>query len=591
MSSISYQDLPSTPGVYIMKNAAGRILYVGKAKNLRRRVASYFTRTKDLPADKKILISQVKKLEHIVTDTEIEALLLEATLIKRHRPKFNIRFKDDKNFQYIKVDYFWDFPKIYSVRQIEDTNRAAQYFGPFTDGWAVRQTITLLRKLFRYRTCNRKIPYDFSLRYSRPCLNYHIKLCLGPCIGAVSKEEYDQTIRNCVRFLQGRQPDIRRELKAAMRQAAAAKNFELAARLRDQLRDIEHISARQKVVSTKKEDFDVVSFFAQKQVAAFNVFLVRQGNLIGKQNFLLDYNEPLQVTALLESFLQLYYSSALNRPRQIVIPEPISPAAEKLLTTLIGKNKKVIIIPRRGKLKKLITLGVANARDYRQRQQEIPTATPITALANLQKILHLKKTPRRVETYDISNLQGTNATGAMAVFQDGRPNKSQYRRFRIRRRPTPDDTAMLTEVLQRRWQHHDWPRPDLVLIDGGRPQLNAARRIIPAGIPVISLAKRGEEIYQFEKTKPLRLNRDNTALQLLQQMRDEAHRFAISHHLGIRKKRGLTSQLDKIPGIGPATKKKLLRRFYSVAGIKAADEKTVATLVGQKKAKLLKENL
>ncbi|MFC1721738.1 excinuclease ABC subunit UvrC, partial [Patescibacteria group bacterium] len=283
----SYKSLPSSPGVYLFQDKSGRILYIGKSKILKKRVSTYFQQTGKLSADKQLMVAQMAKIDHIVTDTETEALLLETTLIKRHRPKYNILFKDDKNYKYIKVDYSWDYPKVYTVRKIDDAGHEAQYFGPFTDGLAVNQTIELLRKLFRYRTCNREIPYDFSRTYSRPCLNHHIKLCLGPCIGSVTREDYDRTIDNCVQFLQGKQTEIIKNLKEEMKKESRRNNFERAATLRDQLQDIEHIVAKQKVISTKQEDIDVVSFYRQKQETAFNVFQVRQGKLIGKENFIL----------------------------------------------------------------------------------------------------------------------------------------------------------------------------------------------------------------------------------------------------------------------------------------------------------------
>jgi len=597
MNNSLYKDLPSSPGVYIMQDAAGKILYVGKAKNLRRRVASYFTKNRQLTADKRLMVPRIAKIDHIVTDTELEALLLETNLIKKHRPKYNIRLKDDKNYQYIKVDYSWDFPKIYTVRRIEDTKEGAQYFGPFTDGWAVRQTVELMRKLFRYRTCNREIPYDMSKLYSRPCLNYHIRLCLGPCIGAVSRAEYEQNLHQCVQFLQGKQDNILKELKAEMKKAAGGKNFENAARIRDQIRDLEMLSAKQKMISTKDENVDIVSLYKKDLVAAFNVFLIRQGKLIGKENFRVDFTSADNDADIMSSFLELYYATTKNRPRQIYLQTDISshPFTKKLLNQLLQK-KRGLVVPQRGKFKKLVTLGKQNAKEYWTKQRQTEEIDVPSALEKLARILNLKKAPRRIEGYDISNLQGTSATGSMVVFFTGRPNKSEYRKFRIRSQKTPNDVAMLTEVLERRFseRHHEWPRPDLILIDGGKPQLNAAIKVLQKNklqIPVIGLAKKEEEIFMPGKKDPITISKDSPALQLLQRLRDEAHRFAITYHGKIHKNKTVGSKLDQIPGIGPATRKKLLRKFGSVAGIKKAPPAEVEKLVGTNLATKLKELL
>ncbi len=597
MSSRLYKNLPLSPGVYIMKDAAGRILYVGKAKQLRKRVASYFRKNKSLTADKRLMVPLVKEIDHIVTDTELEALLLETNLIKKHRPKYNIRLKDDKNYQYIKIDYSWDFPKIYTVHRIEDTSRNAQYFGPFTDGWAVKQSVGLMRKLFRYRTCNREIPYDLTKLYSRPCLNHHINLCLGPCIGATDKTEYDNTIHKCVQFLQGKQDNIIKELRAEMKKESIRKNFEKAARLRDQINDLEQLSARQKMISAKDENLDIVSFFKKNLIAAFNVFLIRQGKLIGKENFRVEFSSDDKDADIMSSFLELYYATTKNRPQQIYLQTDISQHkfTKQLLNELLGK-KRGVVVPQRGKFKKLIALGRQNAHEYWDKQRALAEIEPEKAVAKLQKILGLTKPPRRIEAYDISNLQGTSATGSMVVFGAGRSQKSEYRKFKIRTKSTPDDVAMIREVLTRRFadRNHEWPRPDLILIDGGKPQLNAAQRSLAArrqDIPIISLAKRKEEIFVPGRNKSLQLDKDDPALHLLQQLRDEAHRFAITYHSKVYKNKTVTSKLDQVTGIGPATRKKLLLKFGSVAGIKKAARKELEKVVGPKKTDNLLEQL
>ncbi len=584
LENINYKSLPLKPGVYIFKNESRKVLYVGKSKFLRKRVRTYFENTQKLPEDKQLMIPKISEIDHIVTDTELEALLLETTLIKKHRPKHNILLKDDKNYQYIKIDNNWDFPKIYATRNIDD--KESQYFGPFTDGLAVKQTIEMIRKLFKYRTCDREIPYDLSKTYSRPCLNHHIKLCLAPCIGAVTREEYESIIHNCVRFLQGKQTEITSDLKLAMKQESAKKNFERAAILRDQLEDIAKITAKQKMVSTKKEDLDIVSFYRQNKTCAFNVFLVREGNLTGKENFSLALPDHPSDEKVMSVFLERYYSTTKNLPKKIVVE--IETKNTKIVQELIDQNSKSIILPQKGRLKKLVELGKINAREFWLKQRE-PKKAPESVLAKLKNTLELPKLPRVIEAYDISNLQGTNPTGSMIVFQNAKPKKSAYRHFKIKREHTPDDVHMMQEILVRRLGHQqDWPLPDLILIDGGKPQLNAIARILlehKIKIPLISLAKREEEIFILGKNESVKLAKNNSALQLLQRLRDEAHRFAISHHKKLRKKTSQASELDNISGIGPKTKQKLLSKYGSLSNIRKARSGELENFIGKAKAK------
>ncbi|MFC1618211.1 excinuclease ABC subunit UvrC [Patescibacteria group bacterium] len=591
MNKSSYNTLPQSPGIYIFKNKPGQILYIGKSKSLRKRVQTYFQNTSKLPPDKQLMIKQVVKIDHIVTDSELEALLLETTLIKKHRPKYNILLKDDKNYQYIKIDNSWDFPKIYTVRHIEDHKANAQYFGPFTDGTAVKQTLELMRKLFRYRTCNREIPYDLSKLYSRSCLNHHIKLCLGPCIGAVNREDYEQTIHNCVQFLQGKQTEIASELKLEMAKASENKNFERAAILRDQLSDIKKLTAKQKVIAPNQDNFDVVSFYRKDKISVFNVFLVRDGKLIGKENFSVSLPDHPGDEEVMGTFLERYYSTTKSLPKKVVLQaEPLN---TDLVQRLLKIKSRAISVPERGKLKKLVELGVTNAREYWHKRQEQAKPTE-NVLEQLQQVLDLPHLPHRIEAYDISNLQGTNPTGSMAVFENSQPKKTDYRRFKVKIKQTPDDVSMLREIIARRLQHPDWARPDLMLIDGGKPQLHAAEQVLlekKVKIPLASIAKREEEVFVIGKTKPIKLAKSNPALQLLQRLRDEAHRFAIGHHTRLRQKQSVKSTLDQIPGIGPKTKKKLLIKYGSIANIRSAKSDDLARLVGQAKAKIIKESL
>ncbi len=585
-------QLPQKPGIYIFQNKKGIILYVGKAKNLKKRVSSYFIKNKELAPDKELMLPKISKIDYIVADSESEALLLESNLIKKERPKYNVVLKDDKQYQYIKIDYSDDFPRIYTTREIKRDK--SSHYGPFTDGFAVKNTLNLLNKLFPYRECSLEI-YENSKK-RRVCLKYHIKRCLGPCAGYISRNDYNKLIKQCELFLQGRQDKILLEMKKEMRNEASNRNFEKAAILRDQILNLEKIIEKQKIISTTKIDQDIISYFQGEDVTIINLFIIREGKLIGKENFYLN-TKGKDIKEILSTFVKLHYLNQNMIPREIIIQKDIED--KHLIAASLSKktNRKInIIIPARGKNLKLIQLGEKNAKLYYHNvlAKEKPKQTDsrqIKVLENIKKLFKLADIPHRIECYDISNIQGTSATGSMVVFQNGKPAKSEYRRFRIKF-GSISDTDMMKEMLARRFKHKDtsqkkWPLPNLVIIDGGQGQLNATVKIIKEqklDIPIISIAKRLEELYSPNSDRPIRLSKDSKELQLIQNIRDEAHRFAITYHKKIREKKLSASELDSIKGIGDKRRKELLNKFKTVNNIKKAEFKELKKILGEKTA-------
>lgn len=566
----NYHHLPRKPGVYIFKNPRNRVIYVGKAIKLRSRVSSYFQKSSNLPPDKLNLPAQVAKIDYIITDSEREALLLEATLIKKHHPRFNILLTDDKNYQYLQIDTRHQFPPLITTRR--PTHQRSYYFGPFTNGLSVHQTLKTLAKIFPYRPCQIKFDLDKPQTLKkRPCLKFHLRACLAPCVGQVKLEEYLKIINQIKLFLNGRYPKLLQELKQKMRRAAAAQQFEKAAKIRDQIRALQKITAAQKVVSPKNINQDFISLASEGTRHAINLFIVRHGKLIHKKNLLLKAPSQTAPAAILNSFIKQYYSQTSNIPHQIITPAPVEDktALTHWLQTLQPKNRRRRFSfknPSRGQKAKLLRMGRKNAAEYLEQElakQTIQSNQVKTTLAELRQQLNLPKNPRRVEAYDISNFGGQEAVGSMVVFLNAKPAKDQYRRFKIKTIPSANDPAMLAEVLTRRFNEDGWPLPDLILIDGGRGQLSAALAVVPKSIPVITLAKRREEIYTPTAIKPYRLPKNSPALRLLCHLRDESHRFAISYHRHIHRRRQQASSLDQIPGLGPTNIKKLQRLLKS----------------------------
>lgn len=591
--------LPTEPGVYIMRDAERRVIYVGKAVNLRSRVRSYFQDSAQVSSKTRRLVAEVADLEFIVTATELEALVLECNLIKEHRPRFNVRLKDDKRYPYIKIHWQDPFPRVEVTREMRQDG--ARYYGPFADVGAVHQTLDLLRRIFPYLTCTREI----TGKDRRACLYYHIKRCPGPCIGAVSEEEYRATIQQICLFLEGKTERIQAQLQVQMKAAAQALDFERAAWIRDQISAMHRVVERQRVVTRARVDEDVIAFAREDGDTCVQVFFIRGGKLIGRETFLLDGVEDDQPSHILASFVKQFYDEAAYVPPQIILSDGLD---ERLIVESWLRQKRghrvVVRVPRRGEQKDLVALASKNAAEtlaHLRAQWQQDEAKWAAALAELQEALGLAEPPTRMECYDISNIQGASATGSMVVFVKGVPRKSDYRRFRIKTVEGADDFAMMAEILRRRLLRlkaadQKEPRapgakpdsfalkPDLILIDGGKGQLNAARRVMEklgiGGIALASLAKEREEVFVPDRPDPVPLPPDSQASFLLQRLRDEAHRFAVEYHRTIRQRTGLASSLDRIPGIGPRRRKALLARFGSLDGIRRASVEELAAVPG-----------
>jgi len=592
--------LPDRPGVYIFKDAEGTVLYVGKSVSLRERVRSYFAAPASLDHKTRELVGRIADFQVILTDNELEALVLENNLIKQYRPRYNIRLRDDKGYPFIKVTTNEAWPRVLKTRRLEDDG--ARYFGPFSSAGSVDRTLRLLKKVFPY--CTRDSVIDGKQK--RPCFYYYIGRCLGACAGLADPVAYQAVIRQVILFLEGKGDQVVADLRREMEAAAEALQFERAAALRDQIRALDHVLERQKVVSAQMEDEDVIAFAREGGEACVQVFFIRRGRLIGSESFVLQGTEGEDPSRVMTSFVTQFYEHAAQVPRTLLLQHEIEEwsVIEEWLRQK-RRNKVFIRVPRRGEKRELVELVARNALQTLEQMRLkwlSEKQRQAGALAELRQALDLPAIPRRIEGYDISTLQGQAAVGSMVVFQDGAPKRSDYRRFRIQTVEGQDDFAMLGEVLRRRFKRASsegagWSElPDLVLVDGGAGQVSAAQEALrEAGleIPLIGLAKKEEAIYRSGRPEPLLLPRDSMALYLLQRLRDEAHRFAITYHRKERGKKGLRSRLDEIPGIGPRRRALLLRRFGSVEGIRQASEEELAAVpgIGRAIARELKERL
>ena len=608
--------LPTTSGVYLMKSAEGRVLYVGKADSLRSRVRSYFAARG--PEDARIarMVTQVANVEYIVTDTVSEAYLLESNLIKEHRPRFNIRLRDDKSYPFVKITLGEDFPRIVRTRGL--VRDGSRYFGPYASASSVDETLKLLRKIFPFRTCNLDIPEGKQV-LERPCLLYFINRCQGPCIQAIPKPDYRATIGQIVDFLDGKQEPIAAQLRREMSAHSEALRYEQAATARDKLRAVERTMEQQKMAAFSRAEHDVVGMAREEDEACIQVMQVRNGKLIGREHFIVEGARDVTDAEVLGSFLQQYYASTDAVPRALLTP--LMPADADDLATYLADRRGVrvtITVPERGEKRRLVALATGNAVEALARERAewlADTAKRDEALSELASALRLPKPPERIECYDMSNIQGTAAVGSMVVFIDGRPEPKEYRRFRIRSGDTPDDFRMMAEVLRRRFsrvaklrsdtgalsleavgadevpeedgdrpREAGWAVPDLVIVDGGKGQLSAAMGAMAelgiTDVPLSGLAKRFEELHLPGQAAPVVLPRRSQALYLVQRIRDEAHRFAITYHRDVRGKRALRSELDDIAGVGPGRKKALLKRFGSVRRIREATVEEVADTPG-----------
>ncbi len=650
------KNLPAKPGVYQFLDKNGKVLYIGKAKNLRARVKQYFQKNDERPQIP-FLMKEAEDVSYTVVNSELEALFLENTLIKQYLPKYNIDLRDDKNYAFIKIDYSTEIPTIGYARKIklrpESTNLTrmtrknnsdnsdgirilgSRYFGPYSATHKIKQTLNLIRKIFPY--CSAK---KVS---SRPCFYYYLHRCPGVCVGKISLADYRLYLNNIIAFLKGDFDGILNKLKADMAKAAKAKKFELAARLRDQLKSLTILTEKQNVILAKKVDWDIASLAFSDRYACVNLFKIRGGKMFDKENFIYELLDPnirinpndpnsdnssnIRVFGpVLQRFLEQYYLEASSIPKTIYTQ--ISAADGKLVSKIIKsrfKKSTAIISPQKGQAKKLISLGKLNAEEYLKNwlDDKVQNFDKINAALNqLKDVLKLNKIPRRIECYDISNIQGTNAVGSMVVFKDGLPTKAEYRKFKIQGKSSPDDFYMMREMLARRFSHSAiaseakqshpkkrlprpsdalgarndmWVLPDLIVIDGGKGQLSAALQTLQATsyklLPVVGLAKRIEEIFLPGQNQPVILSHDQPALQLLQRLRDEAHRFGITFHRKLRSKQAVKSALDEIPGIGPKTKKLLKTTFGTVAEIRNVSVDELAKVVGKKLAEVIKKGL
>jgi len=616
------RQLPIAPGVYVFRAADRHVLYVGKANSLRSRVRNHFGAGGQAEPRHAKLIADTADIEYIVTDTIGEAYLLEGNLIKEHRPRWNIRLRDDKSYPFVRITMAEDFPRIVRTRKL--VRDGSRYFGPYASASSVDETLRLLSKIFPFRNCDLDIPAGTRV-LERPCLLYHIKRCQGPCIGAVEPGPYRETIDQVVDFLEGRQEGIADDLRTEMTAHSDALRYEAAAIARDKLKAVEWTIEQQKVAAFSREEHDVIGLARDGNEACLQVFVIRTGKMIGREHFIVEGAGDSTTGEILASFLEQYYATTERPPRSVLLPElPDEPEAlAEYLRDRRGSGVEVRV-PERGAKRRLVALASENAAEAlaKDRAEWLADRGARTeALAGLTEALGLGAPPRRIECYDMSNIQGTSAVGSMVVFTDGAPDPRQYRRFRIRSGETPDDFRMMAEVLGRRFARAarvrretdalepsavgadddtsaaEWALPDLVIVDGGKGQLSAATRVLRelglTDLRVVGLAKRFEELFVPRRSDPIILPPRAPALYLVQRIRDEAHRFAITYHRNVRGRRALRSVFDDVPGIGPARRAALLRRFGSVRALHDAsvDEIAAAPLMSQALAEKLKSAL
>ena len=595
--------LPTKPGVYLLKDDRGRVLYVGKAQSLRNRVRQYWQSsrgTAQAPLRIEQAMDRVYDVEYTIVDSVSEALLLEATLIKRHQPRFNVRLKDDKSYPYIKITLGDDFPRIERTRKLPSDG--SRYFGPYASASSVDEAMNLIRRLFPFRTCTIEIK-EGKRALPRPCLLYHIKRCQGPCIEAISKADYNADIEQVMLFLEGKQELVVRRLREEMNAASQATDYERAADMRDKLRAVERTMESQKMAAFARTEIDVLGFARSGGGAAVQLFAIREGTIVARDVFLLENVGDSSDAEALSAFIKQYYTAASSIPPRVLVPF-LPPDADELVAFLESRRERKVdlAVPRRGERRELMDLAARNAADTLGREQArwlADEGKTLAALEELARALGLAAPPLRIECYDISTIQGTNTVGSMVVFEEGRPRSGEYRRFRVRTVEGTDDFASHREVLRRRFyraleaeegvaEELRWRLPDLVVIDGGLGQVNVAREVLDSlglhDMPAIGLAKEREEIFLPGINDPLLLPANSQALYLLQRLRDEAHRFAITYHRKLRAKQQTRSLLDEVPGVGPARKRALLRVFGSTKQMKGATVDQIASVPGVSRA-------
>jgi len=642
------KTLPDRPGVYLMKGTRGEVLYVGKAQSLRNRVRSYWQKespTAELHLIRSV-IDRVVDVEYTITDSISEALLLEGNLVKRFQPQFNVRLKDDKSYPYIKVTLGDDFPRIERTRKLP--NDGSRYFGPYASASSVDEAMNLVRRLFPFRTCTIDIQ-DGVRALQRPCLLYHIKRCQGPCIEAISKEAYRADIEQVELFLEGRQESLVKAVRLEMAAASERQEYERAAVMRDKVKAIERTMESQKMAAFARTDLDLVGLARRDNQAAVQLFVIRGGKAIGRDVFLLDVPKGTPDAEVVSGFLLQYYGRATNVPREIAVPLALPDAAdlETFLADRRGaaggpprddskdrrENRTVarpdavktgrraqasgapqpvsLVVPQRGERRRLMSLATRNAEEMLAREQArwlADQGKTLGALEELADALSLPTLPTRIECYDISNFQGSETVGSMVVFEDGKPRTGEYRRFRIRTVEGPNDFASHQEVLRRRFklanrgdegsaEEYRWAMPDLVIIDGGRGQVSAAKEVLDElglhDLPLAGLAKEREELVLPDVAEPVLLPTTSQALYMVQRLRDEAHRFAITYHRDLRRKASVRSKFDDLPGIGPRRRGALLRVFGSIKRVREAPVEQIAAVpgIGPALAARIKANL
>lgn len=570
-------NLTTQPGVYLWKDAKGHIIYVGKAVNLRNRVKSYVRNDANRAVKVAAMISHAVDLETIVVANEMEALILENTLIKKHHPRYNIMLRDDKTYPYIKVTLQDDYPRVCMTRRV--LRDGARYFGPFADAGAVHRVLKLMQRAFHIRTCR-------NLKADRPCLQYHMGHCDAPCVHYITKADYQELVRQAVDLLEGKNTPLIRDLQQKMEAASDELEFEKAAVYRDQIEAIRVIQSQQNIV-TQGGDMDVLGLASDAGQSCVQIYTIRSGRLMGRETFSLDHSDDESAADMTEAVIDQYYTAQSFIPRDIVVAAVAEQEdCERRLSQLKGQQVN-LIIPQRGSKKKLLAMAEENARvllEQRRLQWQHDTDKTSGAVQALARVLDLPSLPERMECFDISHTQGIETVASMVVFENGQPARSEYRRFKLKTvQGKPDDFKSMAEIMERRYNEKDWPVPDLIVIDGGKGQLHAALPIIrQAGCeaPVISLAKRIEEVFVEGRSDSIILSHHTPELQLLQAIRDEAHRFAITYHRHLRGKRSLVSILDHIEGIGPARRKALWQHFKTIDDMKQAEIDELAAVPG-----------
>ena len=590
--------LPDRPGVYLMKDARGTVIYVGKAQSLRSRVRSYWQNQTGGGESQLIrsVIDRIADVEYTMTDSVSEALLLEINLVKRYRPRYNVRLKDDKSYPFIKITLAEDFPRVERTRKLPADG--SRYFGPYASASSVDEAMNLIRRIFPFRTCNLDI-HEGRAAIERPCLLYHIKRCQAPCVGYIDKADYRAQIAQIEMFLEGRQETVARELTRQMQAASEATEYERAAALRDKLKAIERTMESQKMAAHAATEEDVLGLARQDTQAAVQLFAVRGGKMVGRDVFLLDAPRETGDATVLAGFVQQYYERATSVPPEVLVPLPPEDASE--LETFLAARRGAAVnlrVPRRGEKRELMALAERNATETLAREHArwlADQGKTLAALEELAEALALPAVPLRIECYDISNFQGAQSVGSMVVFEEGRPRTGEYRRFRIKDVKGANDFASHQEVLRRRFKRARtgeegkeeelrWLLPDLVVIDGGKGQLSAAKVVLDElgyhDLAVVGIAKEREEIFLPDRDDPVLLPTTSAALYLMQRLRDEAHRFAVTYHRSLRARAATRSAFDDLPGVGPKRRAALLRVFGSARRVREAPLEQVAAVPG-----------